>query len=105
MFQGTNIVTYSGLLDPCVAVSGVVYSDGDDDFTVRAFQDDVSTTPIKAHSVFSGFQIGGGSDSSGNGELVLSEMSPTTYANLVDAVNYCRNLTEQGMTNWKFPTY
>lgn len=35
----------------------------------------------------------------------MSEMSPTTYSNLIDAVNYCRNLTENGITNWKFPTY
>ena len=47
----------------------------------------------------------GGSGSGGNGELVMSEMSPTAYANLIDAVNYCRNLTENGITNWKFPTY
>ncbi len=47
----------------------------------------------------------GGGNSGGSGEMILSEMSPTTYVNLIDAVNYCRNLTEQGMTNWKFPTY
>ena len=35
----------------------------------------------------------------------MSEMSLTTYSNLIDAVNYCRNLTENGITNWKFPTY
>lgn len=59
-FQGTNIVTYNGLTDPCVIVSGVVSSDGDDSFAVRAFQDDVNPTPIRAGSLFSGFQIGGG---------------------------------------------
>jgi len=32
-------------------------------------------------------------------------MSPTTYSQLIDAVNYCRNLTENGITNWKFPSY
>ncbi len=35
----------------------------------------------------------------------MSEMSPTTYVNLIDAVNYCRNLTENGITHWRFPTY
>ena len=35
----------------------------------------------------------------------MSEMSPTAYMNLIDAVDYCRNLTENGITNWRFPTY
>jgi hypothetical protein len=48
---------------------------------------------------------GGGDTSWGTGELVMSEMSPTTYSQLIDAVNYCRNLTENGITNWKLPSY
>lgn len=36
---------------------------------------------------------------------MLSSMSDTAFYSLFDALVYCNNLNEQGVTNWKLPSY
>jgi hypothetical protein len=46
--------------------------------------------------------VSGGSGGSSS-ELQLSNESPTTAPNFIEATKYCKNLTEGGYSDWRFP--
>ena len=106
---GVYGANYTGVYtDSWAATSAIGFVSPTVDTTYFVRTASMSWAPISNHTGgnFTVWELGGGSGgggSSSSSELQLSNESPTTAPHFIEATKYCKNLTEGGYSDWRFP--